>query len=188
MALPDDLARIAEAVSEHARDGEGVVGVLACEPLPGSGSRVYLCALGAPEGARGWVAVDDDARPLTDRALVRDAVSIAALCEVAVEAAFPGDLDELRAQLVQLRLTESPPGIEAAEAAAANLQRTLGAPPQLASAARLDTIALATTRLEEALGEPGSGSPFTAAMRGAQGAVEDLWHEVEAGYRLPLGG
>ena len=187
MALQDDLGRIAGAAAVHAGDGEGVVGVLACEPRPGSVGRVYLCALGAPDGPRGWVAVDDEARPLSDRTLVRDAVAITALCEVAAEAAFPGDLDELRAQLVQLRLTGSPPGIEDAEAAAADLQRTLGAPPQLATTDRLDEIAAATRRLELALGEPAAGSPFTSAMRGAEGAVRDLWHEVEVGYLLPLG-
>jgi hypothetical protein len=186
VALQDDLARIADAVTAHAGEGESVVGVLACEPRPGSAARVYLCALGRDGGDRGWIAVDDEARPLGDRALVRDAVAISALCEVAAEAAFPGDLDELRAQLVQLRLTERPPGIETAETAAAALQRTVGAPPQLATAARLDAIAAAARQLEDALGEAGDGSPFTVAMRGAQGAVEDLWHEVEAGYRLPL--
>ncbi len=99
---------------------------------------------------------------------------------------FPGDLDELRAQLVQVRITEGPPGIEEAEAAAAHLQRTLGAPPQLATPARLDAIGAAARRLELALAQPGEPSPFTAAMRGAQGAVDELWAAVEAGYRLPL--
>ena len=54
-----------------------------------------------------------------------------------------GDLDELRSQLVALRLTEAPAGIEEAEEAALELQRTIGAPPQLATPARLDEIGAA---------------------------------------------
>ena len=177
--------RIAEAAGRHVQEGEEVVGVLACEPT--AGARLYLCALGRDDGPRGWLAFDDDGGPVSDRGLVREAVVIAALCEVAAEAAFPGDLDELRAQLVQVRVTESPPGIEEAEAAAADLQRTLGAPPELATPARLDAIGAATRRLELALSDPGGASPFTAAMRAAQDAVEDLWHQVESAYRLSLG-
>jgi hypothetical protein len=184
VALADDLARIASLAAAHARDGETVVGVLACEP--GDGARVYVCALGAEE-ERAWVALDEEGRAVTERALVRDAVSIAALCEIAADAAFPGDLDELRAQLVQVRITEAPPGIEEAEAAAAHLQHTVGAPPQLATPARLDALGAAARRLELALARPGEPSPFTAAMRGAQGTVDELWAAVEAGYRLPLG-
>jgi hypothetical protein len=161
-----------------------VLGVLACEA--GAGDRVYLCALGIPGGARGWVGLDGEGRPVRDRRLVRDAVSIAALCEIAGDAAFPGDLDDLRARLVQLRLTERPPGIEEAEAAAAELQRVLGAPPMLATPARLDALGAAARRLEAALAEPAGPSPFTSAMQGAQGAVDELLREVEAGYRLPL--
>jgi hypothetical protein len=185
VALADDFARIASVAAGHAREGEQVVGVLATEP--GAGTRVYLCALGASDGPRSWVGLDDAGEPVSDRALVREAAWIAALCEVASDVAFPGDLDELRARLVQLRITESPPGIEEAEAAAAQLQRVLGAPPVIATPARLDAIGAATARLELALAEPGGGSPFAAAMRGAQGAVDELVREVEIGYRLPLG-
>jgi hypothetical protein len=185
VALADDLARIAAAAQAYASDGETVVGILACEPA--TGLRTYLCAFAAGEERRRWLALDAAEQPVTDRARVRDAVSIAALCEIAAESAFPGDLDELRAQLVQLRLTERPPGIDEAEAAAAHLQRTIGAPPELATPARLDAIGAATHRLELALAEPAQSSPFTAAMRGAQAAVEDLTREVENGYLLPLG-
>ncbi len=184
VALADDLARIAAAASAHASPGEAVVGVLASEPV--AGARVYLCAFGSGDGPRSWLALDDQGSTLADRQLVADAVLMAALCEVAAGAAFPGDLDELRAQLVQVRLTEAPPGIDEAEAAAAQLQLTVGAPPQLASPERLDAIGAAARRLEVALNEPGAGSPFTAAMREAQGAVDELRREVEATYRLPL--
>lgn len=185
MPLADDLSRVAAGASAHADDGEAVVGLLASEPA--EGLRVYLCAFAAGEdGPRSWLALDEAGSPVCDRRLVADAVSIAALCEVAAEAAFPGDLDELRAHLVQLRLTEAPPGIEEAEAAAAALQRTVGAPPQLASPQRLDAIGAAARRLEAALSDPATGSPWSAAMHGAQAAVDELLREIEAGYRLPF--
>jgi hypothetical protein len=184
VALPDDLGRIAALATAHAAEGETVVGALACEPA--AGARVYLCALGTAAGVNGWVALDADGGPVTDRALVLDAVAIAALCELAGDAAFPGDLDELRAQLVQLRITERPDGIDEAEATARDLQHLLGVPPTLATPARLDALGVAARRLEVALSEPTAVSPFTAAMQGAQSAVDELFREVEAAYRLPL--
>jgi hypothetical protein len=184
VSLAADLQRIAAAASLHAGAGEEVAGVLAAEPAPSE--RTYLCAFGADgDDARTWLALDDECAVVTSRDRVRDAVSIAALCEIASESAFAGDLDELRAELVQLRLTESPPGIAEAEEAAAALQRTLGAPPHLATPAHLDAIGAATRRLEASLFDPGEGSPFATRMRGAHAAVDELWREVEAAYRVP---
>lgn len=175
MSLADDLGRVAEAVRRH---GE-LVAVIAAEPEPGE--RAYLCAFADGEAARRWLVVDAAGAAVRQRRRVRDAVTIAALCELAEETAFVGDLDELRSQLVALRLAERPPGIEAAEEAALALQRELGSPPQLASPARLDAVGLAARRLEQAL-DPTAGSPFGAAMRSAQGAVEALLRDVEDGY------
>jgi hypothetical protein len=183
VSLADELERIAAAATPLAGETERVAAVLPTEPSPGA--RTYLVAFENGE-ARSWVALDGHARAVSSRVAVRDAVTIAALCELAEESAFGGDLDELRAQLVALRLTEAPPGIEEAEEAAAALQRAVGAPPQLASPERLDRIGAAARRLELAL-DPAAGSLFTAAMRTAQGAVDELTREVEAGYRLPLG-
>jgi hypothetical protein len=175
-----------EAAAEAARalGGEGsLTGVLAAEPA--QGARFYVCAFEGGDGARRWVVVDAVGRPVTDRRDARDAIAIAALCELAEEAAFPGDLDELRAQLVALRISEAPEGIEEAEAAVGDLQRTLGAPPTLATPARLDEIGAAALRLERAL-DPTVASPFAAAMRGAQAVVDELWREVESGYCIEL--
>jgi hypothetical protein len=147
--------------------------------------RSYLLAFGADDADRTWLVLDDAGRALTDRRDVRDVVSIAALCEIAVEAAFPGDLDELRAQLVALRFSESLEGIEVAEASVRELQLTLGAPPTVASPERLDAIGRASRALELAL-DPTASSPFAAAMRSAQAVADELWREVEATYRVPL--
>jgi hypothetical protein len=182
VALADDLERIAAAAAVHG-DGSPARGVLATEPA--GGVRIYICAFETADGERTWLAVDGDGVPVEARRDVRDAVSIAALCEVAEEAAFPGDLDELRAQLVAVRIAEAPDGIREAEDAARELQHVIGAPPHVASPARLDTIGRAARRLELAL-DPTAPSPFTTAMRSAAGVADSLWSDVEAAYRGTL--
>jgi len=176
MALSDDLERIAVAASVHG----AIAGVLAAEPS--GGRRVYLVAFG--DEARNWLVVDDDGRPLDRREDVRAAASIVAMCELAGDVAGGGDLESLRAQLSQLRIVESPPGIEEAEEAALVLERAVGAPPRVATPAYLDDVGAATLVLERALGEV--SSPFAAALRSGTAAVEEFVREVERGYKLPL--
>ena len=184
MALVDDLERIAASAAAHADGDDGALrGILATEPA--AGVRIYVCAFESSRGTRSWVALDGDGAPILSERSVRDAVSIAALCEVAEEAAFPGDLDELRAQLVALRITEGPDGIDEADAAARGLQHVLGAPPHLASPARLDEIGQAARRLELAL-DPTAPSPFAAAMRSAVDVAEALWADVRGAYQGSL--
>ena len=113
------------------------------------------------------------ARPSSTGATSATSIAIAALCEIAEESAVGGDLDELLSQLVALRLTENPEGIDEAEDAVRALQQTIGTPPQLASPARLDEIGAATRRLEQAL-DPAAPSPFTAALKGAQSTIDEL--------------
>ncbi len=75
---------IAEAAVTYAREREELAGVVPAEP--GSGARVYVCAY--RDGERtSWLVLDAQGEPVDDRALVRDAVSIASLCELAEEAA-----------------------------------------------------------------------------------------------------
>jgi hypothetical protein len=181
--LAADLERIAGLAQAHA-NGDTLAAVLAAEPA--SGARRYVCAFERDE-ARSWLVVDESGMPLTVVREIEDAVAIAALCEVAEESAFPGDLDELLSQLVALRVAESPPGIDEAEDAALALQHVLGAPPTLATPARLDEIGQAVRRLERAL-DPAVASPFAAAMQSAQAVVEELVREVTSAYRLPLEG
>jgi hypothetical protein len=175
--LSDDLERIAGAAQAFGT----VTGILAAEPL--AGRRTYLVAF-EDDGARTWLALDDAARPVDRREDVRDTASIVALCEVAADVAGGGDLDELRASLAQLRMTEAPPGIEEAEEAALALERAIGAPPRVASPAYLDEVGAATVALERALGE--HASPFANAMKASTTAVDSFAQEVEAGYKLTL--
>jgi hypothetical protein len=84
MALDDDLRRIAEAAARFAGDGEEVSGIVPTEP--GSGLRLYVVAYG-DEQASSWLVLDATGVPVEDGQLVRDAVSIAAICELAEEAA-----------------------------------------------------------------------------------------------------
>ena len=182
MSLAADLEGIAARVASQGV-GAAVAAVLAVEPVPQT--RRYLCAFERADGKRGWLAVDDLGAPLTTRRDVRDVVTVAALCELAEETAFPGDLGELRARLVALRLTEDATGIEEAEAAALALQRALGSPPQVASPCRLDEIGSAARRLELAL-DPTAGSPFGSAMQVAQAVADELWADVEATYLAVL--
>jgi hypothetical protein len=183
MSLSDELERAAEHVLAAVETGATVSGVLATEAQPGS--RVFVSSVDGADGTRGWLAVRDDGRVVIARSDLRAAVSIAALCEIAAESAGGGDLEGLIASLAELREREAPDGIEDAEAAARVLRGVIGDPPQLATPARLDEIGAATRRLEQEL-DPGGPSPFAAALKAAQGAVQELQREVEAGYLSDL--
>ena len=177
MALADDLERIAARASAHG----DVSGVLAAEP--GAGRRVYLVAFDEEERRR-WALFDDAGTIVDRREDVRDAASIVAMCELSVELAGGGDLEQLRSNLAQVRMVEQPEGIEQAEEAALALERTVGAPPRVASPAYLDEVGAATIALERALGE--LSSPFSEAIRGGTGAVDAFVKDVERGYLVDL--
>lgn len=181
MTVAEDVGRIARAATTFAEPGEELAGVLVTETL---GRRVYLCAFESAEG-RAWLALGAAAEPLTEGRLVREAASLAALCEVAEECAGGGHLSELRARLAELRERDNPEGIDEAEAAAASLLEALQLEPRIASGAYLDALGSASRRLEQALGESGA-SPFAAAMQSAVGSVEELAADVESNYKIPL--
>lgn len=88
MELSEELVRIAEAARRHAAAGEDVAAVIPAEPL--EGVRVYLCAFASGD-LRTWLALDRHGEPVADRGLLLEAVSIAALCELADDAA--GELE-----------------------------------------------------------------------------------------------
>jgi hypothetical protein len=85
VGLSEDVSRIASVAARYRAPGQQVVAVLAVESA--AGDRVYLAAFSDPEGRQEWLALDDDGVPVTNRARVREAASIAALVEVAEEAA-----------------------------------------------------------------------------------------------------
>jgi hypothetical protein len=155
--------------------------VVPIEPSPGE--RVYLCAFHG-NGERRWLALDPEGAALHDRRLLRAAVSVAALCELAEESAGGGDVETLLRRLHELREAENPEGIADAETAAAELAAVLQPEPRVASAGYLDAIGVASARLERALGD--NGSPFADAMRQGIGAAEELATEVESGYKAEL--
>ena len=177
MGLADDLERIAGAAAAHGQ----VTGVLAAEPA--SSLRRYLVALGEDE--RRWLVLDDAGAIVTARDEVRDTASIVAMCELAEDLAGGGDLERLRAELARVRIVEQPPGIEEAEEAALELELVIGAPPRVACPAFLDAVGASTIVLERALGE--LRSPFSDAIRGATGAVDEFVREVERDYAAELG-
>jgi hypothetical protein len=183
MALSEQLEGVAERAAGHAEPGEELTGILVAEPDPGA--LVYLCAYEAAGGARSWLALDAAGEPLVARGLVREAASIAAICELAADTAGGGDLEGLRRELAAVRLRENPPGIDEAEEAALELERTVGAPPRLASARYLDDVGAAVRRLERALGD-GDRSPFALAMQQGMPAVDALAEDVEANYKHAL--
>jgi hypothetical protein len=178
VALSDDLERIAAAASKHGR----VSAVLAAEPALEQG-RLYLVTLGEDDERR-WLVLDDAALAVERRQAVRDTASIVVMCELAAELAGGGDLDALRAHLAELAVVEQPEGIDEAREAALALEKTIGAPPQVASLTYLDAVGEATRALEHALGE--LESPFAAAVAASAGAVESFVREVEERYLLPL--
>jgi hypothetical protein len=177
MALADDLERIATAAAAYG----DISGVLAAEPAVGK--RVYLVAFGDDE-ARRWALFDDSGSIVDRREDVRDAASIVAMTELSAELAGGGDLEQLRANLAQVRMVEQPAGIEEAEEAALALERTIGAPPRVATPAYLDEVGAATLALERALGE--LSSPFSSAIRAGTGAVDAFVKDVERGYLVDL--
>ncbi len=177
MTLADELERAAAAAAAY---GE-VSAVLAADPAPGR--RAYVVALGGEEDRR-WLVLDAELRPAEERDRVREAASIVVLSELAGELAGGGQLEELREQLAQVRITEQPPGIEEAEEAALALERAIGAPPIVASPIYLDDVGIAAGTLERALGD--HASPFANALASSAGTVEAFVAEVEGRHVVPL--
>jgi hypothetical protein len=182
MALSEDLRRVADAAVAYAGPGEDLSAVIPTEPR--GDQRVYLCAFTSGD-QKSWVALDGDCRVVVERRLLRDAVSIAAMCELAEETAGGGDLSELRSQLATLRETERPEGVEEAEAAVAELEQTIGGELRIASPAYLDEVGAMTRRLEQALGEH-TRSPFAEAMKQAGLTIAGLSADIESHYKLQL--
>jgi hypothetical protein len=182
MDLREELERIAERAVEHAGPGEELAAVL---PADSGGARVYLCAFRNERDENAWLLLDAGGTPVEERVAVREAASLIALCEVAVDSAGGGGLDELRSQLVGLRLTENPEGVDEAIVAVDDLELTLGAPPYVASTEFLERVGVAVRALEASLGSS-PGSPFATALQAGTGAIEQFTDDVVAKYKRPL--
>jgi hypothetical protein len=128
VALDDDVRRAAAAARGLAASGEVVEGVLATEPK--LGDRIYLVAFAADGADRSWVAVDGEGEPITSRDRVREAVSIAAICEVAEEV-VPEQLLDAPPRLATPQYLDSLGALQA-EGLAGVLQSAVGAVEELA--------------------------------------------------------
>jgi hypothetical protein len=129
VALDDDVRRAAAAAGRLAAPGEVVEAVLPTEPKPGE--RIFLVAFAPDNGAaRTWVAVDGEGEPVTSRERVREAVSIAAICEVAEEV-VPEELLGPPPRLASPQYLDSL-GATGAEGLAGVLQSAIGAVEELA--------------------------------------------------------
>ena len=172
MALADDLERA--AARPRPRTAQ-VAAVLAAEPARRAAR--YLVALGEDDD-RSWLVLDARARPgrRARRQSARSPRSSSSASSPASSRAA-AQLEELRAQLAQVRLTEQPPGIEEAEEAALALERAIGAPPVVASPAYLDD-----GRRRDARARGRARRPRLAVReraRAASGTVEAFVAEVE---------
>jgi len=128
VALDDDVRRAAAAAGGLAEPGEVVEAVLATEPK--LGDRVYLVAFAADGADRTWAAVDGAGEPITSRDRVREAVSIAAICEVAEEV-VPEELLDAPPRLASPQYLDSLGALQA-EGLAGVLQSAIGAVEELA--------------------------------------------------------
>jgi hypothetical protein len=123
MALDRELRRIAEVAVTYCRDGEELAGIIPAEPAVGV--RLYVCAYRDGDETS-WLVLTADGSPVEDRSLVRDAVSIAALYELAEEATGALDEDARVASPASLdSLSGSPNVVEAIQAGTATVEELL---------------------------------------------------------------
>ena len=118
MTLTEELERIARDARSYAGDGEELAAVIPAEPA--DGLRVFLCAFSVGDDERSWIALRPDGKAVLDRSVLRDAVSIAALCELAEEYA-----DGVEAIVEPPRIA-SPAYLDAIGAAARRLEEGPG--------------------------------------------------------------
>ena len=118
MSLTDELEQIARDARTYADDGEELAAVIPAEPA--HGVRVFLCAFSAGDEERSWIALRPDGEAVVDRSLLRDAVSIAALCELAEDYADGVDAIEEPPRVA------SPAYLDAVGAAARRLEEGPG--------------------------------------------------------------
>jgi hypothetical protein len=153
MTLEQELETTLTAAGRLAGPDERAVAVMATEP---AGARVYVVAFAAGEDL-GYVALDGSGAPVSDRRLVKDAVSLAALAERAEEVSGATAADDLVARFGEaaavLRRVGDRDAAAAAEAvvAAAAALGDAAAGPRPATPQFLDRMAALAGELAAAL-------------------------------------
>jgi hypothetical protein len=154
MTLEQELETTLAAAGRLAQPGEQAVAVMATEPA--AGERVYVVAFAAGEDL-GYVALDAAGAPVSDRRLVKDAVSLAALAERAEEVSGATAAEELMGRFDEASAVLGRMGDRAAAAAAAAVvtaARSLAegaSGPRAATPQFLDRMAALAAELAAAL-------------------------------------
>jgi hypothetical protein len=185
VTLAEELERAAEAAAHHAEPQERVAAVMVAEP--GRGARVYVVALEREE-THAYLALDSDLVPTDDRRLVRDAVTMIGLAELAEEISGAIAADELDRVFADAERSLAESGHDQAGEAAAAVRDALS---QLASAAEgprvatpgyLDRVGAAAVTLGAAL-EIYRDQAARMSDAGAGPEVEAAWAALAAASR-----
>jgi hypothetical protein len=152
MTLERELEEALAAARSHAHPGEEAVAVMATEP--GADGRVYVVAFASGEEELAYVALDAGGAPVSDRRVVKDAVTLAALAERAEEVSGATAADDLVERFggVVERLPKEPAGAAAdAVVAAARRLGEAATGPRVATPVYLDRMAALAGELAGAL-------------------------------------
>jgi hypothetical protein len=182
VTLEQELAATHEAAAAHAGPGERVAAVIPAEPA--GGLRVHLVAFDGGERL-GYVMLDTDGEAVADERLVRDAVSLIALCELAEEVSMATAAAEIaeRFQAVSGLLAEDEPEASAAAERVAGAARRVGevaAGPRVATPGYLDRLAEEADDFGAAFAAYASQAERIAQAAAAAGAGEELAREAWA--------
>jgi hypothetical protein len=146
---PDGDEGAIERAAAAARSATGMVPDAVLPAIVSTDRRVFVCALGGGE-ERLWLVVGDDGAPVADAGVIRDAVEIVAISEIAEEAVSLLVLEESRPLVRRtLELADGLGETSVVVAARATLEALDAlaevAPPgvRVASAVHLDAVAAA---------------------------------------------
>jgi hypothetical protein len=185
VTVAEELERAAEAAARHAGPRERVAAVMAAEP--GHGTRIYVVAFEQAE-SHAYMALDRDLEPTADRRLVRDAVTMLGLAELAEEISGAVAADELGDLFAEAERRLAQAGHPDASAAAAAVRRALAhlseaaAGPRVATPGYLDRVGAAALALGGAL-EAYRSEAARVSDEGGGPEVETAWAALAAASR-----
>jgi hypothetical protein len=185
VTLAEELELAAEAAAEHAEATERVAAVMAAEP--GRGSRVYVVALEREEN-HAYLALDGNLVPTDDRRLVRDAVTMIGLAELAEEVSGAVAADELDGLFADAERRLADAGHEDAAESAAAVRSALAElsvaaeGPRVATPGYLDRVGAAAMTLGAVL-EAYRDHAARVSDSGAGPEVEAAWAALAAASR-----